>query len=99
MVKASKIGKYNDNRHEASHLTADGVMSSPSILATIDHVSMVGFRFASQIARRSIWRSRSTVQLNGILFERRLDGSSEAVGSQWNKEVFNEISSLEMLQQ
>lgn len=99
MVKAGKIGKCNDNRHEASHLTADGVMSSPSILATIDHVSMVGFRFASQIARRSIWRSRSTVQLNGILFERRLDGNSEAVGSQWNKEVSNKISSLEMLQQ
>jgi hypothetical protein len=71
------------------------VMFSPSILATIDHVSTAGFRFASQIARRSIWRSRSTVQLNGILFERGLDGNSEVVGGQWNKEV----SSLEMLQQ
>jgi hypothetical protein len=64
-------------------------MSPPSILATIDHVSVVGFRFALQIARRSIWRSRSTVQLNGILFERRLDGNSEALDNKRERRVCN----------
>jgi hypothetical protein len=61
---------------------------------------MVGFRFASQIARRSIWRSRSTVQLNGILFERMFDGSSEVVGKWMGmKEVCNTVSSSEMSQE
>lgn len=48
-------------------LTADGVSPSPKRAATADHVSAEGLRFVEEMAKRSIWRSRSGVQWYGMI--------------------------------
>src|SRR5277367_5347806 len=50
-----------------SHLTADGVSPPPRLAATVDHNCFVGFTLASCMAMRSIKRSLSAVQSNGML--------------------------------